>query len=645
MMSFMSKLDVNRLRLLVFQGAVVLFLMSGCISRPDRLEYALEFAGKNRVELEKVLEHYKGDTMKYRAACFLIENMPRWYSYDGWQLDTLHALLERQLAGTLRESDRMWHGFDFHTLEKVYDARVITSDYLIRNIEMSFREWQERPWNRTLPFEDFCELILPYRIGNERLTEWRTLYRSYYGSLLDSLYTGSDMLEACKIINDELARQDCRYCVDWNVPHHDAIHLFHTRIGYCRENSDLIQYAMRSCGIPVAADFMPYSPDYRYSHEWNVVCDTTGKYIQFGYDGIDPLRNNTQSDGRKKGKVFRYCFAMQKEREETCNAAGWNTGGMEGKYWKDVTSGYFGENEAVVGLSANVNSPVGLAVFSTGGWKVIGEGIRKSGNRVCFRNIEPSIIYMPVTLDSNVHPAGYPFMLCRDGHVEEFVPDTVNQEKVVLSRKMALIPRVAAWGYSQIGARIEGDVNVDFGNPKLIAEIKDTIDYTFGIFESSCHVPVKYVRYVPPFGLTQIAELRMYDDSEMEREIKLSPVTDLPYIENVTDGNILSHLYRKTGTVSSPLVFELDRPSRIEKVYYIPRTDDNYVWKGDVYELFYNDGVNGWKSLGTRTASGKDITFSAPKNALLWLRDKTKGNEEQVFIYRNNRQWFNSDFI
>ncbi|MFR5896893.1 MAG: hypothetical protein ACLUGY_21300 [Phocaeicola massiliensis] len=77
--------------------------------------------------------------MKYRAACFLIENMPRWYSYDGWQLDTLHALLERQLAGTLRESDRMWHGFDYHTLEKVYDARVITSDYLIRNIEMSFR--------------------------------------------------------------------------------------------------------------------------------------------------------------------------------------------------------------------------------------------------------------------------------------------------------------------------------------------------------------------------------------------------------------------------------------------------------------------------------------------------------------------------
>ncbi|MFR5896895.1 MAG: hypothetical protein ACLUGY_21310 [Phocaeicola massiliensis] len=173
--------------------------------------------------------------------------------------------------------------------------------------------------------------------------------------------------------------------------------------------------------------------------------------------------------------------------------------------------------------------------------------------------------------------------------MEEFVPDTVNQEKVMLSRKMALIPRVSVWRYSQIGARIEGDVNVDFENPRLIAEIKDTINYTFGVFESCCHVPVKYVRYVPPIGLTQIAELRIYEDSKMKKEIKLSPVTDLPYIENVTDGNILSHLYLKTGTVSSPLVFKLDSPSRIKMVYYIPRTDDNYVWKGDVYELLYND--------------------------------------------------------
>lgn len=74
---------MKKLKRLVLQGVVILLLVSGCGNRPDRLEYALEFAGKNRAELEKVLEYYKGNSLKYRAACFLIENMPRWYAYDG----------------------------------------------------------------------------------------------------------------------------------------------------------------------------------------------------------------------------------------------------------------------------------------------------------------------------------------------------------------------------------------------------------------------------------------------------------------------------------------------------------------------------------------------------------------------------------
>mgnify|MGYP001164469204 CR=1 FL=1 len=46
------------------------------------LEIALQQAGENRVELEKVLSRYQidpADSLKYRAACFLIENMPQCY--------------------------------------------------------------------------------------------------------------------------------------------------------------------------------------------------------------------------------------------------------------------------------------------------------------------------------------------------------------------------------------------------------------------------------------------------------------------------------------------------------------------------------------------------------------------------------------
>lgn len=62
-------------------------LLSACNYVPNRLEQALEQAGANRAELEKVLRHYESDTLKYRAACFLIENMP-YHSYkDGKALE------------------------------------------------------------------------------------------------------------------------------------------------------------------------------------------------------------------------------------------------------------------------------------------------------------------------------------------------------------------------------------------------------------------------------------------------------------------------------------------------------------------------------------------------------------------------------
>lgn len=81
----------------------------------------------------------------------------------------------------------------------------------------------------------------------------------------------------------------------------------------------------------------------------------------------------------------------------------------------------------------------------------------------------------------------------------------------------------------------------------------------------------------------------------------------------------------------------------IERIVFSPRNDDNYIWPGDNYELFYQDGINGWKSLGGKVATEREIDFLVPQNALLWLRNRTKGREEQVFIYKNGRQYFAFD--
>ena len=59
-----------------------------CSSENQWLDTALNLAGDNRAELQKVLDRYKEeDGDKYRAACFLIENMPFHGAYEGKALE------------------------------------------------------------------------------------------------------------------------------------------------------------------------------------------------------------------------------------------------------------------------------------------------------------------------------------------------------------------------------------------------------------------------------------------------------------------------------------------------------------------------------------------------------------------------------
>ena len=69
----------------------ILFGLYAC-SFPD-IESTLRTSGPNRPELERVLEHYRntGDAERYRAACFLVENMRGRYSLSGPSLDKYNA--------------------------------------------------------------------------------------------------------------------------------------------------------------------------------------------------------------------------------------------------------------------------------------------------------------------------------------------------------------------------------------------------------------------------------------------------------------------------------------------------------------------------------------------------------------------------
>ena len=69
-------------------------------STEDRLSYALSQSGSNRTNLESVLSHYRNDSLKYKAACFLIENMSGYYSLKSPDVkeyyDYLHSVFSAE---------------------------------------------------------------------------------------------------------------------------------------------------------------------------------------------------------------------------------------------------------------------------------------------------------------------------------------------------------------------------------------------------------------------------------------------------------------------------------------------------------------------------------------------------------------------
>ena len=133
---------------------------------------------------------------------------------------------------------------------------------------------------------------------------------------MDSIYTGSDIIKASNVIGQYLRNEKFIFNRNLNLPHLGAQFLLKYRVGKCVDSCDYLIYILRSLGIPAAVDELPLSPDNLTGHTWNVVLDTTQRYIPFWFTEEDAVRHDKYEDGRKKGKVLRKCFGMQPETFE-----------------------------------------------------------------------------------------------------------------------------------------------------------------------------------------------------------------------------------------------------------------------------------------------------------------------------------------
>ncbi|MCX6825655.1 MAG: hypothetical protein NTV06_00095, partial [candidate division Zixibacteria bacterium] len=175
-------------------GAIYAVAFSKDISYPPEVASALIAAGDNHHKLEKVLSHYskERDSLKFRAACYLIANMEG-HSYVTYKLcDTTGAEVpfnalcysDYNILIAAFDSLEIQKGIlDFKRKEIFDDLKSVKSDFLIKHIDYAFRAWQEKPWARQLSFDQFCRYILPYRGSNEPLELWRKYFWDKYRGL------------------------------------------------------------------------------------------------------------------------------------------------------------------------------------------------------------------------------------------------------------------------------------------------------------------------------------------------------------------------------------------------------------------------------------------------------------------------------
>ena len=188
---------------------IMMWGIISCRTQEEKcLEEVLSLPLANKEELQKVLDHYKDDSLKYQAVCFLIRNMPFHAGYEGNALKHYYQYFDIYAQGKLGPHEVIdslkENSFSVSQLKRIEDIANIDSSLLVQNVDWAFKVWREQPWGKNVSFDNFCEFVLPYRLGDEPLGFWREDIYKRYNPILDSirlLPQAQDPLVAAKAVS------------------------------------------------------------------------------------------------------------------------------------------------------------------------------------------------------------------------------------------------------------------------------------------------------------------------------------------------------------------------------------------------------------------------------------------------------------
>lgn len=622
---------------------LVLLLLTSCNFRnryPAPVVRALGKAGKNRDEMLKVLDHYSDnpkDSLKLRAAYFLIGNMPgHTFNQRSGIFETVfdsattyhHWEHRQRYFARGMKSLKQEYPVDFYADSVIEDIKHISAEYLIDNIDLAFKAYNQIPSKYQPGFESFRKTILPYRISNEPLeADSRPKLYQKYQWVHQELKTGKPLPDVVHAMIDSMQLRigmDNGYPGLFTISEVEKVHF-----GRC---PDLVNYAanaFRAVGIPASYDFTPHwGNNFGWGHGWLAI-KAPGLFLP-----VDVTSNKRMNDLYRKAslpKAYRNTFALNPK---------------DSSFTQDVTGAYKPENRIAIANRWNKDvggKQVALTVFDRNQiWSPVGRAQSVSSDSAHFENISSQVVFMAGYNDDSrtFQPLNYPFIVDKEQQINYMNPEIGGTiDSVTLLRKYPPFflrggKHKITWIKDVNTLEVQASNNPSFTPYHTILNVDDFYSTHVQTLPLSYKGTYQYYRIVSP-GIW-LATLRLVSDHRLEnsdaRNIWWSFGTG-----KLRDSNPLSY----SGGPKFEASYTYSTPVKVDAIEVQPRNDNNHINPGDTYQLMYWD--KSWQPVGpSRTAQVTILVYhDLPEKALYWLRNLDRGKEESVFtLTEDGDQWW-----
>lgn len=639
-----------RMKNVIYFLLVVLFFVS--CTENIKIEKVLEDSGCNRLELLKVLGHYKNnkeDSLKYKAALFLIENMNGHYSKTNKALEYMTRKFNQAdtIITNYRQIRKWWIPFKRKKCidSMLYDLNYLKSDFLIDNIDAAYNSWINAPWHDDVTFDDFCNYILPYRFEEEPVAlGWRDSLRNEYGHLIVG---ESDLKKAFATLKNVIWNRTRRENPKFPLLM-DVLTMRKQGAMNCRQGCVFLGDIARSLGMPVVMDkVLQWSNYSKQGHNWIALSCSGKTFTVKDGDTIAKSQNvidaSSFPDEFKLNKKYPLNTDFRKTVSKIYRCLFVDTGNEKYKgipeKWKFMDTHYVDVSKDY-GLNGHFDVHLdddSCFVYLCNFWDspywtpVTCEKI--TNNIVSFNSLGDSIVYLPMKYrKQKLVPLSNPIILLNN-NVRLLNPCKKKKHKVVLTRKYPFSNNwTNKWG-KLIGGKFEASNDSLFITKRTLYWI-DNVPMFRNVINFNENKKYRYIRYLSNAEANQtLSEVQFLSDSCLcvgQIFGNTSSRSKAFFDGNLTndDDNDVRGYY---------VGMDLGCRKKISQLIYYPVNDGNFVIPNMEYELFYYD--YGWISLGKKIANDFFLVYdNVPQNALLLLRNRTEGNEERIFTYENGKQ-------